>query len=194
MRLGRLVPAAAYRMRRSGSEWSRSRKSLPAHGHESWPCRGHIPARVHLRRREPAPSPAVEHAAVRHLRACRRDARPRRAGRHLHPLAHLPDAPWHHQPGGRAARRRGRRQRLRPARLRGPMPAARRRASLPLRGPRIGHLAGAWQQERGGRIWTPASAVTCWAGANWSPPTGAPERSLPAPASPIRPAGARSQP
>jgi hypothetical protein len=35
MRLGRLVPAAAYRMRRSGSEWSRSRKSLPAHGHES---------------------------------------------------------------------------------------------------------------------------------------------------------------
>ena len=34
----------------------------------------------------------------------------------------------------------------------------------------------AWQPERGGRIWTPASAVTCWAGANWSPPTGAPER------------------
>jgi len=34
MRRGRLVPAA-YRMRRSGSEWSRSRKSLPAHGHES---------------------------------------------------------------------------------------------------------------------------------------------------------------
>jgi hypothetical protein len=34
------------------------------------------------------------------------------------------------------------RQRLRPARLRGPMPAARRRASLPLRGPRTGHLAG----------------------------------------------------
>ena len=67
---------------------------------------------------------------------------PRRAGRHLHPVAHLPDAPWHHQPGGRAARRRGRRQRLRPARLRGPMPAARRRASLPLRGPRTGHLAG----------------------------------------------------
>ena len=35
MGLGRLVPAAAYRMRRSGSEWSRSGKSLPAHGHQS---------------------------------------------------------------------------------------------------------------------------------------------------------------
>jgi hypothetical protein len=36
----------------------------------------------------------------------------------------------------------------------------------------------ACRPERGGRIWTPASAVTCWAGANWSPPTGAPERTL----------------
>ena len=49
MRLGRLVPAAAYRMRRSGSEWSWSRRSLPAHGHESWPCRGHVPARLYQR-------------------------------------------------------------------------------------------------------------------------------------------------
>ena len=51
-------------------------------------------------------------------------------------------APWHHQPGGRAGRRGRRRQRLRPARLRGPVPAARRCASLPLRGPRAGHPAG----------------------------------------------------
>jgi hypothetical protein len=43
MRLGRLVPAAPYRVQRSGSKWSRSRKSLPAHGHQSRPCRRHVP-------------------------------------------------------------------------------------------------------------------------------------------------------
>ena len=37
---------------------------------------------------------------------------------------------------------------------------------------RLGLAAGARRPD----IWTPASAVTCWAGANWSPPTGAPER------------------
>jgi Phosphatidylethanolamine-binding protein len=37
---------------------------------------------------------------------------------------------------------------------------------------RLGLAAGARRPD----IWTPASVVTCWAGANWSPPTGAPER------------------
>ena len=43
---------------------------------------------------------------------------------------------------GRAGRRRARRQRLRPARLWRPVPAARRRAPLPPRGPRARHPAG----------------------------------------------------
>jgi hypothetical protein len=154
---------------------------------------GTFPREFHLRWREPAPSPAVEHAPVRHPGACRGDARPRRAGRHLHPLARLPDTAWHHQPGRRTARRRGRRQRLRPARLRGPMPAPAAPRIITTSWSSRWTPGWAWQPERGDRIWTPASAVTYWAEANWSPPTTRLSGSMPAPASPIRPAGARSQ-
>jgi hypothetical protein len=36
-----------------------------------------------------------------------------------------------------------------------------------------------WRPERHGPIWNHAPAVTCSAGANWSPPTSAPDRPLP---------------
>ncbi len=50
--------------------------------------------------------------------------------------------PQHLQPGGCAGRSRRRRQRLRPARLRGSLAAAERGASLSLRGPCACHPAG----------------------------------------------------
>jgi hypothetical protein len=80
----------------------------------------------------------------------------RRAGRHLHPLAGLRDPSRHHEPGSRAGRHGRRRQRLRSARLRRPVPAARRRASLPLRSPRLdtwlGLAAGARRSDLESRI------------------------------------------
>jgi hypothetical protein len=79
-------------------------------------------------------------------------------------------------PGGVSGRRGRRRQRLRPPRLRGPVPAALRitTTSWSLRST----PGWAWQPERRDPIWSHGSAVTCWAGANWSSPTSAPDRVL----------------
>jgi len=49
------------------------------------PSGGHLPPRIHLRRRQPAPGPAVEHSAG-HPGTGHRNARPRRPGPHFHPL------------------------------------------------------------------------------------------------------------
>jgi hypothetical protein len=62
-------------------------------------------------------------------------------GGHLHPLAGLRAPSRHLRPGSCPGQRRRRRQRLRPPRLRRPVPTAGCCAPLPLRGPGAGHPA-----------------------------------------------------
>ena len=147
MGLGRLVPAAAYRMRRSGSEWSRSGKSLPLTVTSPDLARGTFPreftcdgANRPPRLQWSTPPSGTQELAVEMLDP---DAP---GGTFTHWLIYrmpLASPAW---PTCRPAPRKA--STTSPARLRGPMPAARRRASLPLRGPHAGHPAGPGSRAR----------------------------------------------